>query len=168
MCSKRLSIPPFVMAMLPVGNPRNEHDPGNTQEPNTYGSVGYTYSIGKHEVTNAQYVQFLNAVAAEDRTNLYSPRMGIEVQSGITRTGSPGSYRYQEKTLMGNKPVNNVNWFDALRFCNWLHNGRPRGAQDTTTTERGAYTLTGAMIIGVGTDPIHGANGRNAGVCAPE
>ena len=83
------------MAMVPVGNPRNAHDTGNTSEPNTYGSVGYTYSIGKYEVTNAQYVQFLNAVAAEDRTNLYSPRMGIRIRGGITRTGSPGSYRYQ-------------------------------------------------------------------------
>jgi formylglycine-generating enzyme len=37
-----------------------------------------------------------------------------------------------------------VSWFDAARFCNWLHNGRPTGGQDATTTERGAYTLDGA------------------------
>ena len=54
-----------------------------------------------------------------------------------------------------------MSWYDALRFCNWLHNGRPAGAQDNTTTEDGAYTLTGATSDAAGTDPIHGANGRN-------
>lgn len=43
---------------------------------------------------------------------------------------------------MGDKPVNLVSWFDAARFCNWLHNGRPSGAQDAATTEAGAYDLT--------------------------
>jgi formylglycine-generating enzyme required for sulfatase activity len=59
--------------------------------------------------------------------------------------------------------VNYVSWYDALRFCNWLHNGRPTGEQDSATTEGGAYTLTGATIVAAGDDPTHGANGRNAG-----
>lgn len=33
-----------------------------------------------------------------------------------------------------------VSWFDAARFCNWLHNGQGSGSTGT-----GAYTLTGAM-----------------------
>jgi formylglycine-generating enzyme required for sulfatase activity len=37
------------------------------------------------------------------------------------------------------KPVNVVSWFDAARYCNWLHNGRGNGS-----TETGAYTLNGA------------------------
>ena len=28
------------------------------------------------------------------------------------------------KTNMGGKPVNFVNWYDAVRFANWLHNGQ--------------------------------------------
>ena len=43
-----------------------------------------------------------------------------------------------------NRPVNYVSWGDAARFCNWLHNGQPTGAQDDTTTEEGAYDLDGA------------------------
>lgn len=46
---------------VPVGNPGNQPDtryatPG-------YGSVGYTYQMGKFEVTAGQYTEFLNAVA---------------------------------------------------------------------------------------------------------
>ena len=33
-----------------------------------YGSVGYNYNIGKHEVTAAQYTVFLNAVATPTNT----------------------------------------------------------------------------------------------------
>ena len=40
------------------------------------GAVNYTYRISKHEVTNAQYVDFLNAVAASDPYGLYYLKMG--------------------------------------------------------------------------------------------
>jgi formylglycine-generating enzyme required for sulfatase activity len=54
-----------------------------------------------------------------------------------------GSYTYTVKLDMGNKPVNFVNWYDAARFTNWLHNSQPTGLQTTLTTEGGAYTLSG-------------------------
>jgi sulfatase modifying factor 1 len=40
---------------------------------------------------------------------------------------------------MGDKPVNYVDWFAAARVCNWLTNG----ATGTSSTETGAYTLSG-------------------------
>ena len=40
---------------------------------------------------------------------------------------------------MGDKPVNYVSWFDAARVANWLMNG----ATGTSSTETGAYTLSG-------------------------
>jgi formylglycine-generating enzyme required for sulfatase activity len=40
---------------------------------------------------------------------------------------------------MGDKPVNYVSWFDAARVTNWLMNG----ATGTSSTETGAYTLSG-------------------------
>jgi formylglycine-generating enzyme required for sulfatase activity len=39
-------------------------------------------------------------------------------------------------------PVVFVSFYDAIRFANWMHNGQLSGAQDTTTTEDGAYTIT--------------------------
>jgi sulfatase modifying factor 1 len=151
-----LGVPPTI-EMVPVGNA------GNSADSSTYGAVSYPYSIGKYEVTNAQYAQFLNAVAVTDPNALYHPNMGSNARGGITRSGASGSYSYVVKGFMGDKPVNYVSWYDALRFCNWLHNGRPPGEQDSATTEGGAYTLTGATSVAAGDDPTHGANGRNAG-----
>jgi formylglycine-generating enzyme required for sulfatase activity len=122
-------------------------DPGNgcdVQSQGCFGSVGYTYSISKHEVTNAQYAEFLNAVAAIDTYSLYHPFMGDDnTHGGITQSGSEGSYTYGVKAGMENKPVTFVSFWDSLRFANWLHNGEPWGIQDGTTTEDGAYTLAG-------------------------
>ncbi len=39
-----------------------------------------------------------------------------------------------------------VDFYDSLRFANWLHNGQPTGAQDNSTTEDGAYTITAEGI----------------------
>jgi hypothetical protein len=125
LCGPALSAVP--LALVPVG------DPGNPPDANGRGAVGYGYQIGRHEVTNAQYAAFLNAVAATDAHGLYNPRMSI------TRHGASGGHTYS--TAEGNLPVRFVSWFDAVRFANWLHNGRPGGRQDARTTEGGAYTF---------------------------
>jgi len=101
-----------------------------------FGAVGYPYRIATHEVTNAQYAAFLNAKAASDPLTLYNTNMATS--SGITRSGSPGSYTYGVVAGRENVPVVNVSFFDALRFANWLHNGQGNG-----DTETGAYTLLG-------------------------
>jgi formylglycine-generating enzyme required for sulfatase activity len=99
------------------------------------------YKISKSEVTNAQYAEFLNAVAASDPNGLYNTDMG-SAPGGITRDGSPGTHTYTTITGRENKPVIFTSFYDALRFANWLHNGKRTGSQDGTTTEDGAYTIT--------------------------
>jgi formylglycine-generating enzyme required for sulfatase activity len=127
------------MAWTAIGNPGNAND--NTG----FGAVGYAYSIGSYEVTNAQYAEFLNAKAAADPLGLYSTDMGIVAPTptsaghgGITRSGGPGSFTYNAIPGRENLPVNYVSFYDALRFANWLHNGQGSG-----DTESGAYTLLG-------------------------
>jgi sulfatase modifying factor 1 len=132
---------PFI-EMVTVGNPGNAADAGNTSKPGVFGAVAATFQIGKFEVINAQYVTFLNAVAATDTNGLFSASMETNARSGIDQFGTSGSFRYAARAGMGDKPVNFVNWFDAARFCNWLHNGRPSGLQSAGTTETGAYDLT--------------------------
>ena len=121
-------------------------DRGNAADYTGYGAVAYNYQIGEFEVTNAQYTEFLNAVAATDANALYNTAMGSlgspAYGSGITRSGSSGSYSYSTITGRQYMPVSYVSFWDATRFANWLHNGQPTGAQDNTTTEDGAYTLT--------------------------
>jgi formylglycine-generating enzyme required for sulfatase activity len=117
-------------------------DPGNAADDTGLGAVAYIYQVGKYEVTNAQYTEFLNAVAVTDPNGLYSVYMDLGFAAGIRRSGSPGSYTYSVKPGMGSKPVTYASFWDVLRFANWLHNGQPTGAQNNSTTEDGAYTMT--------------------------
>ena len=116
---------------------------GNDADDTGYGSVNYEYSIATTEVTTAQYVEFLNAVAATDTYGLYNEDMSSSEQyQGINRSGNSGYYTYTVNTGWENKPVVYVSWYDTLRFTNWLHNGQQSGTQDVTTTEYGAYDMT--------------------------
>lgn len=124
-----------------VGNVGNAPDPATG---NLYGSVAYAYNIGKTEVTVGQYTEFLNSVAHTDTYALYNAWMSTNLSAGITQSGASPHYSY---SVIGspNKPVTYVSWGDAARFSNWLHNNQPTGPQDSNTTERGAYTLDGAI-----------------------
>lgn len=117
-------------------------DTNNAADANGFGSVSYNYYISKYEITNDDYVLFLNSVAQTDTYALYNTNMNLNTNGGIIRSGSVGSYSYSSKTNMGNKPVNFISWADCARFCNWLHNNKPSGIQDSTTTENGAYDMT--------------------------
>jgi formylglycine-generating enzyme required for sulfatase activity len=90
--------------------------------------------------------EFLNAVAATDTYNLYNTNMGSGL-GGITRSGSSGSYTYSTIAGRQDMAVNFVSWFDSLRFANWMHNGQPLGAQDSTTTEDGSYTFIDEFTV---------------------
>jgi len=114
------------------------------------GAVNYGYSISKHEVTNAQYTEFLNAKAATDTYALYSASMASDTRGGIIQGGTLGSYTYAVKAdavgqgpggsdyTYGDKPVTWVCWYDTIRFANWITN-----SQGTGDTESGSYTITG-------------------------
>jgi sulfatase modifying factor 1 len=119
-----------------VGNVGNAPDPAHP----AYGAVSYAYQIAKNETTISQYAEFLNAVAKTDTYGLYSTGMTTSYINGISRSGVSGAYEYTVNPGSGNKPITYVSWFDAARFCNWLHNGQGGGS-----TETGAYTLNGAV-----------------------
>ncbi len=146
--------------LVPVGNPGNAADDQVMDDGTSgYGAVDYAFQIGKYEVTAEQYSAFLNDVAKTDPYGLYNPRMWSDVWSGgrIHRSGEEGDYSYTVAPGSENQPVSYVGWGDAARFANWLHNGRPTGPQDATTTEEGAYSLNGATtaeaLMGVTRNP---------------
>lgn len=148
-----------------IGNPGNEADPPPSSSPEDpsprrsfpLGAVPYVFEMSRYEITNAQYVEFLNAVARFDPTAtgaldyrpLYKTKVNSDARGGITRTPATNTppYTYTVKAKMGNKPVNFVSFYDACRFCNWLHNGKPTGDQTNATTEDGAYDLTDPAIV---------------------
>jgi formylglycine-generating enzyme required for sulfatase activity len=140
---------------VPIGNPGNPAD--KRYDADGVGSVSYSFRMGHTEVTNEQYVEFLNAVAASDPFGLYHEAMGCETcwPGGIVRSGDDGSYIYAVKQpavgqgpggtdyAYENKPVAYVSWYDAIRFANWLHNGQGGSG----STEAGAYTLLGGTPV---------------------
>lgn len=128
-------------------------DAGNVADPTTgLGAVGYAYQMGEYDVTLAQYCEFLNAVAKTDTYDLYNPIMGTYYPTvAIVQSGSSGNYSYSvaggrngTDSAAANCPAFGISWGDAARFCNWLQNGQPVGAEGSATTENGAYSLNGA------------------------
>lgn len=112
-------------------------DADNASDVTGYGAIPYEYKIGKFEVTNEEYCEFLSAVAKSDPHGLYDSRMDewnpdADRWGGIERSGSPGSYTYALISGCGKRPVNFVTWESAARFCNWLSGGE---------TETGVYAL---------------------------
>jgi formylglycine-generating enzyme len=131
------------IAWSPVGNPGNAPDTVvmTTDGTTGYGSVGYAYRIGTKDVTNSQYVDFLNAKdpGGANTLGLYNSNMSNATFGGISfAAGNPGGSKYGVISGRGNHPLHNVTWYDAIRFANWLNNGQGSG-----DTESGAYTLLG-------------------------
>ena len=122
-------------------------DRSNSNHATGCGRVDYLYKISKFLITNAQYVDFLNSVANTDTNSLFNTNMESQSIGGILRFGSSGSYSYVYKPDMANRPVNYVGWHSAARYCNWLLNNTPTGSQDSSTTEDGAYTLSGSTLV---------------------
>ncbi|MFW6303547.1 MAG: formylglycine-generating enzyme family protein [Candidatus Sumerlaeota bacterium] len=137
------------MEMVTVKNPGNKGrlsgpEDGSPQQKRVCGSVDYAYRIGKYEVTVEQYCEFLNAVGKEDTYGLYLPTMAQDKKRSprIKRSGEAGNYAYVFDKEYAKRPISYVRLDGVIRFCNWLHNGRPQGKQTVETTEDGAYDLT--------------------------
>ena len=130
------------MSWTTIGNANNSADSADgdrfTPGIQHYGAVDHAYNIGTYEVTNAQYVDFLNAKGGSNSAGIFNGTMGS--YSNIVQGGVSGSYSYSVSSTYANMPVVGVTWFDAARFCNWLGNGQGDGDMET-----GAYTLNGAM-----------------------
>jgi hypothetical protein len=137
------------MEFVVVDNPANPADLVTKS-----GQVDYIFKIGKYQVTNAQYSDFLNAIAVHsDPYGLYNVNMERGLFGGIKRTRRDGSYFYEPLEGYSDLPVVYVSWFDAARFCNWLHFGKPKLGESILGTtegnsETGAYN-TSLFLRGV-------------------
>lgn len=107
-------------------------DPGNSGDPTTNtGKVDYIFEIAKYPVTNKEYAEFLNAVAKySDSYGLYNPNMENGLFGGIKCIQKDNYYFYEPLEEYVDLPVVYVSWFDAARFCNWMHFGKPTIEKD--------------------------------------
>jgi formylglycine-generating enzyme required for sulfatase activity len=161
-CFTSTAVATVTFDWVTVGDPGNPADTrimdkgGRPDDTTGYGSVGYTYRIAEHHVTNSQYAEFLNAVdpsgeAADPFWNesggIYNFNMTsstIGGQTGTAYTGgiaftdaAPAGSKYSTKSGQANYPATWVNWNSGARFVNWMHNG-----QGTGDTDNGVYDLT--------------------------
>jgi len=122
-----LSAAPELLIIGDAGNAGQAVPFHEIKRPYPRGGVAYPYRIGKTEVTNADYAEFLNACAREsDPWNLFDSRMAI------VRTGGEGDYRYVAAPGAEAQPVRYVSRVNAARYCNYLTTG------DAT---KGAYVV---------------------------
>jgi formylglycine-generating enzyme len=124
------------MSWSPVGNLGNAMDPATGS---LFGAVGYSYTIGTYDVTTSQYAEFLNAKVptGDDSLALYNNNSGISFNFA-----NPEGSMYRVISDEENLPINNITWFNAARFVNWMSNGQGDG-----DTESGTYTLLGGSAI---------------------
>ncbi len=85
----------------------------------TFADPGYDYRIGVYEVTNGQWDGFANSL-------------------GVPVTGTPASaYEETDDTaFLPLDPMDEVSWYEAAQFVNWLN---------TSTGHRAAYKFTGTQ-----------------------
>lgn len=81
----------FQMEFVTIGNPNNAAD--ITGAPNPAGAVGYTYGIGKFEVSEEM----------------------------ITKFNASQSLQITQEARGAAKPATSVSWNEAARFVNWLN-----------------------------------------------
>jgi formylglycine-generating enzyme required for sulfatase activity len=93
------------MEFVTIGNPGNAAD--TTGEPNSAGAVGYTYGIGKFEVSEDMIEKY----------NALNP--GLQISKD---TRGPA------------KPATSVSWNEAARFVNWLNTSTGNQAAYKFTT----------------------------------
>lgn len=99
------------------------------------GQVNYEYRIAKHEVTTAQWAEFVNTFSASHLSianDLLPGSWGAWYDPDYSGPGERFVYAPQDAM----DPVLSIDWRTASRYVNWLNNGK---SSDPTSLEFGAY-----------------------------
>jgi len=87
-----------------------------------------TFHLSKYEITNCQYVEFLNALTdpgdVSGLINLDSPS-SVSNSVGIVQIGS----QFEVINGQDNYPVGWVTWFGAFLYCDWANGRLPTEAE---------------------------------------
>lgn len=137
-----LSAAPELVTVGDAGNAGHHIPFLDTKRPYPRGGVAHPYRIGKYEVSNADYAEFLNACArASDPWKLFDERMAIE------RSGGEGAYRYAARPGSEKVGVRYVSRVNAARYCNYLTTGdAAKGAYVVKPSPREDGTVLDAIV----------------------
>lgn len=105
------------------GNSRNDTDGDADEKPLSNVTLS-SYRISKYEVTNAQFVEFLNAKGNQREQGLLWYN-GLDKRDGIVQENG------QFKVVKGreNYPVTYVSWYGAKAYAEWKGGSLPTEAQ---------------------------------------
>lgn len=134
-------------------------DVANSPDPDTgKGQVDYYYALSKDPITVNQWVEFLNSVAfyddpyglwkeewATNSVGIVQKFNGAEYCYSLASCSDPnnveGGCLPEDDLAAGDYPITGLTWQDTVRYCNWLHNGKPRDYPGVGVTETGAYNI---------------------------
>ncbi|HIE03015.1 MAG TPA: hypothetical protein EYP59_22495, partial [Thiotrichaceae bacterium] len=87
------------------------------EKPVHWVNIDYEFAMGKYEITNAEFVQFLNAV--KHRGTKEKPWFETKDEDSDSHiTGSVGNFRVESD--YDNHPVIEVSWYGAIAYAEWL------------------------------------------------
>ncbi len=100
---------------FPMGVPQGDRDGGRDEYPRHDVFVD-TFFIDKYEVTNAHYLEFVKAANHRVPQNPKNPTRNLWQGESITES-------------LTDRPVINVDWFDADAYCRWAGKRLPTEAE---------------------------------------
>jgi formylglycine-generating enzyme required for sulfatase activity len=125
---------PDDMAYMPDGGFEmgDHHGDGPTDELPLHAVLVDAFFIGKYEITNQQYCDYLNSALSSSSIYLSSDVVyGTGNNQGYCDTSASSSYSqivYSERIFsvrtkggrdMSNDPMIRVSWYGAVAYCNW-------------------------------------------------
>lgn len=100
---------------FPMGVPAGARDGGRDEYPRHDVFVD-TFAIDKFEVTNGRYLEFVKAIGHRVPQNPRNPTRNLWQGDSIT-------------DVLTDRPVINVDWFDAEAYCRWAGKRLPTEAE---------------------------------------
>jgi formylglycine-generating enzyme required for sulfatase activity len=92
------------------------------------------FYIGKYEVTNAEFVKFLNAKGNQEEGGAAWINLGGSYEDEKCRLQESGS-RFTVQSGYDNYPVIYVSWYGARAYCKWLKETTGKGFRLPTEAE---------------------------------
>src|SRR6056297_3851805 len=102
-----------------MGNTRGDSEGGNDEKPVHLVKLTYDFEIGKYELTNKQFMEFLNDAKVASNGYLNQHKV-INISSSYCEFQYKNGRFTLKQSGKTNYPVIEIPWWGAVEYCNWL------------------------------------------------